>query len=79
METAENYELTKEMEELKHFLLSTNTEAFEMIEDYVLGATKSQLKEINLDLLEKRKQARKRLEEIEGEMPCKKWEKVRKQ
>lgn len=67
METTENYELTKEMEELKHFLLSTNTEAFEMIEDYVLGATKSQLKEINLELLEKRKQARKRLEELEGD------------
>lgn len=67
MENTEKYELTKEREELKNYLLSTNTEAFEMIEEYVLGATKSQLKEINIELLEKRKQARKRLAEIEEE------------
>lgn len=50
-----------EKNSLRQYLNRTKDEAYEMIEEYILGATKGEVRVAHLELLEKRKQARERL------------------
>lgn len=57
-----------ERELLNNYLLDTQQEINVILEEYLYnGLTKSQIKEKYAELLEKRKQARDRLKELEGE------------